>query len=145
MQPDLYKESFWGQPTSTMDWCEANYEYSFYIAEFWNTLSNLFIMLFGLLGLLLATKQNNNYFKIREFYTKTYEYSWKLKRMTSYYNHIMNYFYFMFNKYQNFFSILGNILKDFCGVIWDFYLQELVHLPFTVLFLGKASCQMSYL
>lgn len=30
----------WAQ-TATIDWCESNYELSYYIAEFWNTLSNL--------------------------------------------------------------------------------------------------------
>lgn len=34
----------WAQ-TATIDWCESNYELSYYIAEFWNTISNLaFIM-----------------------------------------------------------------------------------------------------
>ena len=27
-------DGYWGKPTSTIDWCEANYEVSFYIAEF---------------------------------------------------------------------------------------------------------------
>lgn len=26
--------------TATIDWCESNYEFSYYVAEFWNTLSN---------------------------------------------------------------------------------------------------------
>ncbi|TYZ61211.1 hypothetical protein PybrP1_000747 [[Pythium] brassicae (nom. inval.)] len=42
---------FWGAPTSTIDWCEPNYQHSFYVAEFWNTLSNLFFVLLGLYGL----------------------------------------------------------------------------------------------
>lgn len=27
-------QGFWGEPTSTLDWCEENYEVSYYIAEF---------------------------------------------------------------------------------------------------------------
>lgn len=30
----------WAQ-TATIDWCESNYELSYFIAEFWNTLSNV--------------------------------------------------------------------------------------------------------
>lgn len=30
----------WAQ-TATIDWCEPNYELTYYVAEFWNTLSNL--------------------------------------------------------------------------------------------------------
>lgn len=35
------QDGFWGQPTSTIDWCELNYELSYFVAEFWNTLTNL--------------------------------------------------------------------------------------------------------
>ena len=42
---------YWGEPTSTIDWCEHNYVHSFYIAEFWNTLSNLSFVLLGIYGL----------------------------------------------------------------------------------------------
>eukprot|EP00735_Rhodelphis_limneticus_P004137 TRINITY_DN15693_c0_g1::TRINITY_DN15693_c0_g1_i1::g.18817::m.18817 TRINITY_DN15693_c0_g1::TRINITY_DN15693_c0_g1_i1::g.18817 ORF type:complete len:318 (-),score=24.05,sp/Q9NUN7/ACER3_HUMAN/33.85/3e-37,Ceramidase/PF05875.7/1.2e-53,DUF1129/PF06570.6/4.7e+02,DUF1129/PF06570.6/2.8e+03,DUF1129/PF06570.6/0.13,7TM-7TMR_HD/PF07698.6/1.1e+03,7TM-7TMR_HD/PF07698.6/0.093,7TM-7TMR_HD/PF07698.6/32,7TM-7TMR_HD/PF07698.6/3.3e+02,DUF4131/PF13567.1/6.7,DUF4131/PF13567.1/1.3e+02 TRINITY_DN15693_c0_g1_i1:43-930(-) len=41
---------FWGSATASIDWCERNYEVCYYIAEFWNTLSNLAIILLGLLG-----------------------------------------------------------------------------------------------
>ncbi|KAG6617347.1 alkaline phytoceramidase [Phytophthora cinnamomi] len=47
---------FWGPPTSTIDWCELNYEHSFYIAEFWNTISNSLFVLLGLYGLCRSIK-----------------------------------------------------------------------------------------
>lgn len=41
---DHNTRGLWSQ-TATIDWCESNYELTYYIAEFWNTLSNLaFIM-----------------------------------------------------------------------------------------------------
>jgi dihydroceramidase len=43
-------EGFWGPVTSTMNWCEGNYVLVSWIAEFWNTLSSLFIVLFGVVG-----------------------------------------------------------------------------------------------
>ncbi|KAJ3076377.1 Alkaline ceramidase 3 [Podochytrium sp. JEL0797] len=37
--------------TSTLDWCEENYIVSAYVAEFWNSLSNLFYIVLALIGL----------------------------------------------------------------------------------------------
>jgi dihydroceramidase len=48
---------YWGKPTAMIDWCEPNYEYSFYIAEFWNTISNLLFVLLGIFGLCQTLKQ----------------------------------------------------------------------------------------
>ncbi len=44
---------FWGPPTSSVDWCEANYRVTPYVAEFWNTLSSLAMVVAGVAGLLL--------------------------------------------------------------------------------------------
>ena len=38
-------QGFWGPPTSTIDWCEANYEVTILVAEFWNTISNLMFII----------------------------------------------------------------------------------------------------
>ncbi|MFN0064475.1 MAG: ceramidase [Myxococcaceae bacterium] len=40
----------WGAPTSTVDWCEANYALTPYVAELFNTLSSVAILVAGLLG-----------------------------------------------------------------------------------------------
>lgn len=39
------REGFWGPPTSSIDWCERNYEVTYLIAEFWNTISNLMFII----------------------------------------------------------------------------------------------------
>jgi dihydroceramidase len=44
---------FWGPPTSTVDWCEANYAHSHYVAELFNTLSSFAIIAAGAIGLWL--------------------------------------------------------------------------------------------
>ncbi|KAI0070548.1 alkaline phytoceramidase [Panus rudis PR-1116 ss-1] len=44
------KANFWGPVTATLDWCEANYQFSRYIAETANTWSNLVTVLLALYG-----------------------------------------------------------------------------------------------
>ena len=47
-QAGVQAEGYWGPVTSSIDWCEENYVQSYYIAEFWNTITNAgFIALGG--------------------------------------------------------------------------------------------------
>ena len=32
LEPDY--PGYWGVPTATLDWCEANYDVTYYVAEF---------------------------------------------------------------------------------------------------------------
>ena len=54
-------QGYWGEVTSTIDWCEENYAYSHYIAEFWNTVSSLGISSLGFLGILLHPKAESRF------------------------------------------------------------------------------------
>ncbi|XP_023700535.1 alkaline ceramidase 3 [Paramormyrops kingsleyae] len=56
MAPSVDRQGYWGRPTSTLDWCEENYAVSFYIAEFWNTMSNLIMIVPPLYGALQTLK-----------------------------------------------------------------------------------------
>lgn len=44
---------FWGPITSTVDWCESNYAHLSFVAELFNSVSSLAMVLAGLLGLAL--------------------------------------------------------------------------------------------
>lgn len=55
---DPRNDGFWGDTTSTLDWCENNYELSWYIAEFYNTVTNLAMILPGLYGMYEVSKYN---------------------------------------------------------------------------------------
>jgi dihydroceramidase len=49
----MQRVGYWGPVTSTVDWCEANYEHSHYVAEFFNTTSSVAIVLAGVAGLVM--------------------------------------------------------------------------------------------
>ncbi|KAF9270657.1 alkaline phytoceramidase [Marasmius fiardii PR-910] len=48
---------FFGPATATLDWCEVNYQFSYYIAEIANSFSNLFTVYFALYGALKITQE----------------------------------------------------------------------------------------
>ena len=50
---------YWGPVSSSIDWCERNYVVTPYIAEFYNTCSNLAMVLLGLLGMYLASREGH--------------------------------------------------------------------------------------
>jgi len=55
--PSLSNQGIWGPATATLDWCEINYQFSPYIAEMANTLSNLFTMFLSLGGCYVAINE----------------------------------------------------------------------------------------
>ncbi|KAG6865763.1 hypothetical protein C0991_011960 [Blastosporella zonata] len=52
------KPGFYGPVTATLDWCEANYQFSHYIAEMANSFSNLLTIALAVFGALAATAQS---------------------------------------------------------------------------------------
>jgi dihydroceramidase len=47
----------WGERTASIDWCESNYEITPWIAEFWNTISNLAMIVPSLYGCFVVLTQ----------------------------------------------------------------------------------------
>ncbi|KAK9719740.1 hypothetical protein K7432_004618 [Basidiobolus ranarum] len=52
---------YWGSSTSSVDWCETNYEYNYYVAEMFNTFSSLAMVVIGELGAWLHPKAEISY------------------------------------------------------------------------------------
>ena len=52
-------EGFWGPKTATVNWCEADYVYTRYVAELGNVLSSLTIAANGLYGIMRHYKQKS--------------------------------------------------------------------------------------
>jgi len=55
---DPINDGFWGNTTSTLDWCERNYEVNWYIAEFYNTVTNLAMVIPGGYGAYQVLRNN---------------------------------------------------------------------------------------
>ncbi|KAH9456761.1 hypothetical protein MJO28_006829 [Puccinia striiformis f. sp. tritici] len=51
-------EGFWGPATASIDWCEANYAITRFIAEFTNTISNLIFVSWAIYGIKNCRDQN---------------------------------------------------------------------------------------
>lgn len=49
---------FWGKPTASLDWCEVNYAITPYVAEFWNTVSSLWLVFLAIFGLYVGRNLN---------------------------------------------------------------------------------------
>lgn len=47
---------FWGEKTATVNWCEPDYVYTTYIAEFFNSMSSLFMVFTGGFGVYMHWK-----------------------------------------------------------------------------------------
>ncbi|PRP75023.1 hypothetical protein PROFUN_07416 [Planoprotostelium fungivorum] len=47
-------EGYWGPITANVDWCEPNYAHSYYLCEYWNTLSNIPMIVLGFWGMCYA-------------------------------------------------------------------------------------------
>ncbi|TFK41854.1 ceramidase [Crucibulum laeve] len=54
----LDNKGFYGPVTATLDWCEANYQFSPYIAEMANTFSNLFAIALSVCGWFEAMQES---------------------------------------------------------------------------------------
>ena len=54
---DPVQSGYWGPVTASIDWCEANYEVTVYIAEAANTLSNILFIGLALFGAMKSHQQ----------------------------------------------------------------------------------------
>ena len=48
---DPVNDGYWGDTTSSLDWCEDNYAVSWYIAEWYNSVTNLAMVIPACYGL----------------------------------------------------------------------------------------------
>ncbi|KAJ2756745.1 hypothetical protein GGI19_000623 [Coemansia pectinata] len=81
---------YWGHATSTIDWCEENYVVCKYIAEFWNTVTNLAFFSLAIFGMwkVRSTRQESRFLLCYMgmlivglgswFFHMTLQYQWQL-------------------------------------------------------------------
>ena len=50
------KVGYWGPVTSSIDWCERNYVVSYFVGEWWSTLSNGIAIALALWGMCVALR-----------------------------------------------------------------------------------------
>ena len=58
------REGVWSPVTASIDWCEPNYIVTYYIAEFWNTVSNLGLFWVPLIVLMNGRRYDTSRFKV---------------------------------------------------------------------------------
>ncbi|KAI0281231.1 ceramidase [Russula aff. rugulosa BPL654] len=58
MDMQMLPVGHWGPITATLDWCEANYQFSHYVAEISNTFSNLFLVCISIYGAHLSMRES---------------------------------------------------------------------------------------
>jgi len=56
---------YWGNPDGIMDFCEPNYAVTYYVAEFFNTMSSIPFCVLGVLGLVLTHKFATTEFRFK--------------------------------------------------------------------------------
>ena len=54
------RAGFWGNGTAFINWCEVDYEYSFYVAELFNTITNLAYIVVGIRAIMHHMKFSSN-------------------------------------------------------------------------------------
>ena len=57
MATDVDAQRFWGPVDANIQWCEEDYAVSPYIAEFWNTLSSLYLVVLGIFGIIMVRRK----------------------------------------------------------------------------------------
>lgn len=58
------KEGYWGEKTSSVNFCEIDYQWTPYVAELWNMLSSFIIVLFPIIGLLYSNPTQEKRFTL---------------------------------------------------------------------------------